>query len=173
MAASSWRWSIEYAKTGWSTCKGCAGKIEQGAMRIGDAGGAYVKWQHLRSEYGAGLSYCKFLTSLAPHHTSCPTHLHGLSRTHFARATKTRPRIRKLATAATAPTSAWEDTTLGLATPCPVPRLPWKDNTQAMRPGDHPPPFATCSRILKIDENHSRKNGAGLQDVNSWVLIVE
>ena len=50
-AASSQRWSVEYAKSNRSTCKGCGEKIEKHALRIGDAAGLlsgqYVQWRHL------------------------------------------------------------------------------------------------------------------------------
>jgi len=50
-AVVSERWSVEYAKSGQSGCKGCGGKIEKHTLRIGDASGLlsgqYVQWRHL------------------------------------------------------------------------------------------------------------------------------
>uniref|UniRef100_A0A7S2I005 PARP-type domain-containing protein n=1 Tax=Haptolina brevifila TaxID=156173 RepID=A0A7S2I005_9EUKA len=51
VTALSERWSVEYAKSNRSTCKGCGGKIDKHALRIGDAAGLlsgqYVQWRHL------------------------------------------------------------------------------------------------------------------------------
>ena len=48
---ASERWSVEYAKSNRSGCKGCGERIEKRALRIGDAGGIlsgqYVSWRHL------------------------------------------------------------------------------------------------------------------------------
>ena len=64
-AVVSERWSVEYAKSGQSGCKGCGDKIEKHTLRIGDASGLlsgqYVQWRHLACQEAD--------PSLVHHHT--------------------------------------------------------------------------------------------------------
>jgi hypothetical protein len=65
------RWSVEYAKSDKSTCKGCQEKIDKGALRVGDFGGQYPKWQHmpctkLLPSFPSDLNHLKGFNGLTP-----------------------------------------------------------------------------------------------------------